>query len=203
MPMKTIPYKELLENHSNVKEDITYSDLLNTNEWKKFRDEIEDRDNHLCVHCGIKAETAETLLTQDEVIANREEITFSHFILLENKLIVETRLADEGYHYRPIIKLLTPISKYKHVWLEIHHSYYIKNHLPWEYDAKVLKSLCRDCHQKEHENLELIEYNDVTRTEFTLLKTCSKCIGTGHLPQYDYFKNGLCFECYGAGYLNL
>lgn len=33
-----------------------------------------------------------------------------------------------------------------------------------------------------------------------LLVVCSKCQGTGFLPQYNYYCNGTCFRCDGKGY---
>lgn len=32
--------------------------------------------------------------------------------------------------------------------LHVHHSYYIKNRDPWDYDDNVLLTLCEDCHSK-------------------------------------------------------
>lgn len=34
-----------------------------------------------------------------------------------------------------------------------------------------------------------------------LTKTCSKCGGSGHLPQYNHICNGICFPCEGSGKL--
>ena len=45
--------------------------------------------------------------------------------------------------------------------LVVHHTTYITGHLPWQYDNELLITLCKDCHNKEHEDLtqlhELIE----------------------------------------------
>jgi len=30
--------------------------------------------------------------------------------------------------------------------------------------------------------------------------SCDRCQGRGHIPQYSYWCNGICFECYGTGY---
>lgn len=35
--------------------------------------------------------------------------------------------------------------------LEVHHIWYITGNLPWEVPNKYLTTLCRDCHQKEHD----------------------------------------------------
>jgi len=34
--------------------------------------------------------------------------------------------------------------------LQVHHTIYIKGHMPWEYDNETLISLCSTCHKKEH-----------------------------------------------------
>ena len=34
--------------------------------------------------------------------------------------------------------------------LNVHHTFYIKNTLIWEYDTKDLKCLCVKCHEEEH-----------------------------------------------------
>ena len=47
--------------------------------------------------------------------------------------------------------------------LHVHHNYYEKGKLPWEYDIKSLKTLCCYCHEMEHvrkeealKNLEIL-----------------------------------------------
>lgn len=35
--------------------------------------------------------------------------------------------------------------------LQIHHKYYIKDRLPWQYSNSALITLCKVCHQKEHD----------------------------------------------------
>jgi hypothetical protein len=34
--------------------------------------------------------------------------------------------------------------------LEVHHTYYLKDKMPWEVPDDCLITLCRSCHQKEH-----------------------------------------------------
>lgn len=34
--------------------------------------------------------------------------------------------------------------------LQIHHKYYKKNKLPWEYPNDAFVVLCKNCHEKEH-----------------------------------------------------
>lgn len=35
--------------------------------------------------------------------------------------------------------------------LEVHHLFYFKGKMAWEYPDYCLVTLCRDCHQKEHD----------------------------------------------------
>lgn len=37
--------------------------------------------------------------------------------------------------------------------LNVHHSYYEKDNMPWEYPEYSLHTLCEDCHKIEHEQL--------------------------------------------------
>jgi len=42
--------------------------------------------------------------------------------------------------------------------LNVHHAYYEKGKKPWEYDNKMLLTLCEDCHEKWHEVMRRIHY---------------------------------------------
>jgi hypothetical protein len=54
--------------------------------------------------------------------------------------------------------------------------------------------------------LEFVIYLNNTQKDFiqTYIKqtadcTCDKCNGTGYLPQFHYFADGICFQCMGVG----
>lgn len=38
--------------------------------------------------------------------------------------------------------------------LNVHHKYYLKNTMPWEYNDQSLVTLCESCHAQEHEQKE-------------------------------------------------
>lgn len=82
--------------------------------------------------------------------------------------------------------------------LNVHHKYYIKDKMAWEYDGEALISLCYDCHKKVHEEADIIVYNEVG-DQLLELKFCKRCGGGGYLKQYEYFKGGVCFSCGGEG----
>lgn len=82
--------------------------------------------------------------------------------------------------------------------LNIHHKYYIVGKKAWEYNDEALISLCVDCHQEEHLNCEIGVYSE--NGDFLSKTTvCSKCYGSGHLKEYNYYCDGVCFECQGEG----
>ncbi len=41
--------------------------------------------------------------------------------------------------------------------LNVHHCYYERGLMPWEYSAAVLKTLCEPCHEKVSEYIQLIK----------------------------------------------
>ena len=86
---------------------------------------------------------------------------------------------------------------YQPNYLHVHHKYYIKNKLPWDYPAEALISLCKNCHQEIHDKEKIPVYvNDLMQTELDF-KKCRKCNGSGYLPQYHYYMEGVCFQCNG------
>ena len=81
--------------------------------------------------------------------------------------------------------------------LNIHHKFYIENRLAWEYDNDALIVLCNKCHQHIHETEEIYCY--LENGEKEKLEMCWKCSGSGFIPVFSYYKNGICFECGGHG----
>lgn len=100
---------------------------------------------------------------------------------------------DEHYHEIPI----TPKG------LNIHHQYYIKGLKPWEYDNESLITLCQDCHMKEHQSKQVPIYRSyrsfVAKQSDGYAQICSRCGGSGYLPQYNHVEGGRCFKCNGEG----
>jgi hypothetical protein len=84
-----------------------------------------------------------------------------------------------------------------------HHLYYILNEFPWAIESSGLITLCNECHKKRHENtsIDIFKYHG-----FQLVRVynfyedlfCSRCNGTGHLPQFDHVQHGVCFKCWGG-----
>lgn len=82
--------------------------------------------------------------------------------------------------------------------LNIHHTYYVKGHKPWEYDNEALVTLCENCHKKRHETSS-VPYYDHERRLIGNLAICDRCGGSGYLPQYSHVEDGVCFKCGGEG----
>lgn len=89
--------------------------------------------------------------------------------------------------------------------LHIHHQYYIKNRKPWDYDNQALITVCAECHKRIHDTTKIPLYENeqkLIKLSQTLSK-CAKCGGSGYLPQYYYYVDGVCFDCYGEGVVGI
>lgn len=82
--------------------------------------------------------------------------------------------------------------------LNIHHTHYTRGCKPWEYENDSLVTLCEDCHKKRHETSSIPLYDQDKRL-ISKLVPCSRCGGSGYLPQYSHVVHGICFKCYGEG----
>lgn len=82
--------------------------------------------------------------------------------------------------------------------LNIHHTHYTRGCKPWEYENNSLVTLCEDCHKKRHETTRIPLYDQEKRLISNLVP-CSRCGGSGYLPQYSHVEHGICFKCYGEG----
>ncbi len=82
--------------------------------------------------------------------------------------------------------------------LNIHHKYYITGRKAWEYNNEALITLCADCHKLEHENKTTPVYDSLGTILYNT-KICNKCSGSGFLPEFHYYEDGICFKCGGHG----
>lgn len=88
---------------------------------------------------------------------------------------------------------------FKFTPLNIHHQYYIRSKVPWEYDNNALVTLCSHCHQKRHQQTSVPLYTLDRQLICSALPICERCHGTGYLPQFHYYMGGICFKCHGEG----
>jgi 5-methylcytosine-specific restriction endonuclease McrA len=54
--------------------------------------------------------------------------------------------------------------------LEVHHIGYLKRKKAWEYPDYLLVTLCRDCHQAEHDNENIVRPHMIINWITRLLK---------------------------------
>jgi 5-methylcytosine-specific restriction endonuclease McrA len=104
------------------------------------------------------------------------------------------------------IKYIDTLDNLKnYVWLyskglNVHHTYYKKGLLPWEYPDNSLETYCEPCHKNLHAN-KTIPIIDDNNEEVGWLTPCPKCGGAGEFPKYSHVEYGICFDCRGAKYL--
>jgi hypothetical protein len=89
----------------------------------------------------------------------------------------------------------------KNLHNHIHHNYYIQDWFPWDVFDDGLVTLCKECHTSRHQNQTIPVYAYVHNTITEVVKRenprCSRCGGTGYIPQFWYHYAGVCFKCEG------
>lgn len=154
--MKIFPkYETIIPKLTNDKVK-NYSLLLKTREWQLFRERILFRDGSKCVKCGLVDDQdiyEEIVYEKSYSEICREIHDFNQEVdryYKDNPDEILSSLLGIG---KPFIgKKATPAQHrfIRTIHLEIHHKFYVKNRLPWEYSPNVLESLCGECHEKEH-----------------------------------------------------
>lgn len=167
---------------------IPYGEYLRTKNWELKRLEILDRDKFRCQHCGgydteIKRSDDENHIYYETIWSQVSIIEWTD--LNGNKRISNLNPPEEK-----------PDKDYK---LNVHHKKYIINRLPWDYNNEDLITLCNHCHKTEHENHKIPVYYEDGEVILNY-DDCEKCGGSGYLPQYYYYKDGVCFKCWGTGF---
>lgn len=100
--------------------------------------------------------------------------------------------------------ITVPLTELKWIFakdLNVHHTYYQIDKLPWEYPDESLQTLCRSCHEKVHEE-EIIPVRNAGGVKIGNYKPCTRCFGAGWFPEYSHVENGICFKCRGVKYLS-
>jgi hypothetical protein len=195
-----IPYSDLINNE---RRSIIYRDLLSTQEWAQKRHKIIRRDLQQCKFCSFYlydlAEGTKRSLTPEEGLK-----------LKKQKLLLALQsdtAKEKGWSLENMPAFLTHIKipEETNVFINVHHTYYIKNNLPWNYPDEALITLCSFCHQEYHDNKENIVpvYTDETKQKQVPKKTCIICNGSGYRSEFSYYLNGICFHCNGMGYFEI
>lgn len=116
--------------------------------------------------------------------------------------ILELSILFENKYFRltfPLLHFFNEEKVFGFTPLNIHHKYYIYGKEPWEYDNEALVTLCTSCHQKRHSLMNIPLYTFDKRLINPALPICDRCQGTGYLPNYHYYLDGVCFKCHGEG----
>lgn len=168
--------------HQKTEDQVTYSDILQTDEWKVRRNEILKRDDFYCTKCGL----SETLWHAGKLIS------FDKSKYLDIVYQGERITAD------------APFESDRNIYLHVHHKHYVLGRLPWEYSDEELTTLCNWCHWELHENEQIKVYQESdSGLEDLNMKICSRCNGAGVFPEYSHVQAGICFKCNGARFEEL
>ena len=178
-------YSDLLKNKEQSQ--ITYQDLLLTNEWLIKRDQIINKDKNRCTKCKLSATGQH--IHYDE---SKKEYSFLSDNGIEDVLTFTNK---DGEIVTESIPRTIITNKPYH--LQVHHKYYIYNKLPWEYDNDALITLCNWCHTDIHKTETIKMYENDSLIDFEELIPCDRCNGSGNFPEYSHVQGGVCFKCGG------
>jgi hypothetical protein len=173
-------YNDLLLRYNDI-DHIPYLDLLETKEWFEKRNEIIERDDHKCSICGNR---------KTEGWNKNPDGSFRYYwvefeIIDGNSTIV--------FHHTD-----------RKIWIHVHHKFYIKNFLPWQYASQDLISYCNWCHFEFHKENKVKIFELISGELHELnYSTCRRCNGAGWFPEYRKIQNGVCFRCHGLKYEEL
>jgi hypothetical protein len=181
-------YQKLLSKYG-IQNAIPYADLLNCIEWHQKRLIIIGRDNTRCRICD-KVGTDSIFSPGSPTIHFYEEFEDVEY---------------EDAYGMPRLGVKKSLKRVdKPVILHVHHTYYILSHLPWDYPADSLETLCSECHTTFHNNNRVPVWKDDKSKFIDLhLTPCPRCHGAGYFPEYSHVQSGVCFYCKGAMYLEI
>ena len=86
--------------------------------------------------------------------------------------------------------------------LEVHHYYYVRNWLPWQYPDDALVTFCAKCHENYHKQNVVKVYKRLDANKFVEVNAtpCKRCNGAGRFSIYKHIESGICFKCHGNRY---
>lgn len=192
--MSLITYSKLKKELKTTSWFIPYDRLLLTFEWQELRTEILERDKKTCTVCN--SEQSERINNEYFRVLSYEERTASVAEWIEYH--------DNGSElFRGKTAEIYAEPTEDPVILHIHHKYYIYGDCPWEYPKSALITVCHKCHLKIHQTTTIPVYSDQNFNSKIDLTPCLRCSGTGFMPEYHYYQNGICFKCGGKKFEEL
>lgn len=208
-----------------------YSDELNSNEWRKRRLEILELHNYECQFCynkklleiSMEGKIQHYYYGTDFVkrmlgLIDYSTITFSYLSqreIIENNSTLITRREigfDElinhckVYYLKANPEIITGLKSTlnKEEWVysrvDVHHKYYQVEKKIWEYPDDALTLACRDCHNEIHDKNK-IPIRDENGQVIREMDSCDRCGGAGYIEEFIFRDNGICYKCWGAGFL--
>ena len=189
---------DILIKEGNIRQPLPYTFQLATKEWQNVREKVFERDNSTCQICKkrntyIKYKGEFNYHKVRE--ANKEEIKFFEENLKQFLLEKEVKYGKESSLYKIIRKQRRNISNpFVDDWLDlhVHHKYYVKNTLAWDYELDSLITLCGTCHADFHINNNILIFNykpnfDLPlENQFGKIKICMRCNGLKIIHQYKH-----------------
>jgi hypothetical protein len=159
----------------------SYSELLKCEEWQTLRSLQFAKANHTCKTCNKSV--------------NWDIDTGIGYFVYELKETTD----DWGFP-----RLTSKLKKVKNpLVLHLHHTYYVRNTLPWNYPDICFETLCEACHKEIHAKKKIHMYASHSLGQSQHLTACERCSGTGYLQEFNYYMDGVCFLCDGAGFEEL
>lgn len=178
-------------NRDILLEAINGRDFVDNMESHAYKFLLKDIDSNDAIW--------KTLITNNSILIENQNA------LQELKLLISYFKTDTVNLGKPVVinKIYNSISneiiwqnpKYIEFSLHIHHNFYIRGQLPWEYPKEGFRTLCRYCHHELHFDRKVPVYG-----KNKILTFCSRCSGEGWLPEFSYHQHGRCFRCDTACY---
>jgi hypothetical protein len=194
-------YWTLFEKNDYEHDGISYDEKLKTIQWHNKRNEVIKRDNHTCTECKKSPCTDLTLfksmtIEEERSYIKEQQIEFEKSELGQKYLDIFGKFPNFGIPMIPIDSSMN----LAFITLQVHHKYYVKNKLPWEYENEALVTLCSECHQKTHDENTIPYYDSLDKEYQLFLTACDRCNGSGNIPKFSHIEHGICFKCYGNRY---
>ena len=198
--MEYLPFNQILEEKNKKNENVYYIDELISLEWRNKRELILKRDNYECTNC-TKKQTINDGYKYLIPYSDSEQEEFEKKLNIEFKKQIELILGVKSNKYIKSEKQFHQV--FEPNIIHVHHKYYVNGKLAWEYSNDALISLCQECHQYLHDHTDIPVYEIEDQTNEVKLTKCQNCNGSGYLPKFHYFKDGICFSCNGYKYIEL